>query len=86
MTYYHLYEVEYMSCEGNYRTAHIILASDSDEVSDEIAMSEYYSNSDSFGDSPSQMIDAHHITTISSSEEMSEYCNSQNIFAETYEV
>ncbi|MNK64652.1 hypothetical protein D3C87_839220 [compost metagenome] len=82
--YFHLYEVQYISCEGNYRTANVILESDCDEVSAETAQSEYYSNSDAWGDSPSNMVGGHFITTCYSSDEMADYCNSQNIFAETY--
>lgn len=86
-TYYHLYEVEYMSHEGNYRTSHAVLASSNAiEESVETAMSTYYANSDSFGDSPSQMVGATYITTLLSPEEMAALCGSTGIYAETYDV
>lgn len=83
--FYHLFEVEYISCEGNFRTANIVVESD-DEVSVDTAQSVYYSNSDCFGDSPSQMVGGHLILVFESSDEMSDYCNRSNIFAETYSI
>ena len=85
-TYFHLFEVEYISCEGNHRTANVIIESDCDDVSVEQAQSEYYANTDSWGDSPSQMVGGYHITLCHSAEEMSKYCNEQSIFADTYSV
>jgi len=84
--FFHLYEVQYISCEGNHRTANVVLKSDSDEASVELAQSEYYANSDAWGDSPSQMVGGHLITFCHSAEEMATYCDSQSIFAETYSV
>jgi ABC-type uncharacterized transport system auxiliary subunit len=84
--FYHLYDVEYISCEGNRRTANVIIESENDEVSADTAQSVYYSNSDAWGDSPAQMVSGYLITTFSSCEEMNSYCASQNIFAETYNI
>ena len=84
--YFHLFEVEYMSCEGNYRTANVILESDYDEISTDLAQSEYYANSDYFGDSPAEMVGGSHITTCNSSDEIAAYCSASGIFAETYQI
>jgi hypothetical protein len=85
-TYFHLFEVEYISCEGNFRTANVVIQSTEAEVSVDSATSAYYSNSDWFGDSPSTMVGGYHITTLNDDMEMSRYCSSQSIYAETISV
>ncbi len=84
-TYFHVFEVSYVSCEGNSRTANIILKSYDSEVSEGAAQSEYRANSDAWGDSPSVMTGAYLMTTLTSEEEMYEYCRHNNVFAEVYD-
>ena len=86
VTYFHLFEVAYISCEGNHRTANVILSSDSDDVSAETAQSEYYANSDAWGDSPAKMVGGHLVTFCHSAEEMATYCDEQSIFADTHSI
>ena len=81
---FYLFEVSYISCEGNSRTANIIISS-LDEVSSDTAQSVYYENSGCYGDDPAQMTDGYLITVSDSKDEMDSYCNSSNIFADYYD-
>lgn len=86
---YRLYEVDYISYEGNYRSANIILYSDENYPYDnheDNASSTYYSNSGCYGDDPSTMVCSRFVTECSSLEEMEEYCGKFGVFAEYYEV
>ena len=80
---YILYEIEYMSYEGNLRTSSYILKTEN-EISEQYAMTVYKMNSDAWGDSPCNMISASIVNVCESKEEICDYCNYNGIFAEIY--
>lgn len=82
--YFHLYEVEYISCEGNFRTDNVVIKSDDAEPNADRAKTTYYSNSDSWGDSPSEMTGAYHLVTFDNEDDMTAHCRKSNMYPETY--
>lgn len=80
---FQVFEVEYMSYEGNFRRSDIVLESEH-EISDERAMSEYRSNTGCMGDDACDMISAHCVATFDSRAETEEYCRRNDVFSEIH--
>lgn len=84
---FQLYEVEYISCEGNYRTASIVLEREPNEEPDtDLAQSTYYANSGCMGDDPSQMVGGRFETSFDDREALDRYCNEYGFYGEIYSV